>query len=56
LQKEGRNNMAITPKCDKCGMELDEFGAILLSPPNDNSEVEKLHICKNCYEEIKNSF
>jgi len=44
--------MAITPKCDKCGMELDEFGAILLSPPNDNSEVEKLHICKDCYEEI----
>jgi hypothetical protein len=23
----------ITPKCDKCGKELDEFGAILLSPP-----------------------
>lgn len=44
--------MAIAPKCDKCGKELTEFGAILFSPPNDKSEVKKFHICVNCYHEI----
>lgn len=34
--------MAITPKCDKCGHELTDYGAIILSPPNEQSEV------KNC--------
>jgi len=35
--------MAIKPKCDKCGDELKEFGAILLSPPN-----KKMARLKNC--------
>lgn len=43
--------MAITPKCDMCGKELDEYGAILLSPPNDNMS-EKFHICKACYSQL----
>lgn len=43
--------MSITPKCDKCKQELQEFGAILLSPP-ENDLVRKFHLCKKCYEEI----
>lgn len=45
--------MAIAPKCDKCGQELTDFGVIILSPPNDKSEVKKLHICKPCYAQIQ---
>lgn len=41
--------MAIRPVCDKCGEELKEFGAILLSPPDAQSTVKKFHICVDCY-------
>lgn len=44
--------MAIAPKCDKCGQELTEFGALLFSPPNENSEVKKLHVCQACYADM----
>jgi hypothetical protein len=44
--------MAIKPICDKCGKELNDFGAILLSPPNEEGKVLKLHLCKDCYEKI----
>ena len=44
----------ISPKCDKCKKELDDFGAIILSVPygsimHDNQVVTKYHICKKCY-------
>ncbi len=45
--------MAIKPKCDMCNKELDDFGAIILSPPNADSQVQKYHICKDCYKEIE---
>lgn len=45
--------MTITPVCDKCKKELNNFGAILLSPPNQENSVKKFHICKECYEEIE---
>jgi len=45
--------MAIKPKCDRCKEELEEFGAILLSPPDAESKVKKFHLCKKCYEEVK---
>lgn len=45
--------MAIKPKCDKCGAELEEFGAILLSPPDRKSDVHKDHLCVKCYEYLK---
>ncbi len=45
--------MAIKPVCDKCKTELSEFGAILFSPPNDENCVKKFHICKECYNKIK---
>ncbi len=44
--------MAIKPICDKCKTELSEFGAILFSPP-EGKNVKKFHICKECYEKIK---
>lgn len=45
----------IKPICFQCEKELDNFGAILLSPPSTNSEafawqgVVKMHLCKDCY-------
>lgn len=39
----------IAPKCEMCGQELQEFGAILLSPPNRDNMVVKEHICVKCY-------
>ncbi len=48
--------MAINPICDKCKKELNEFGGILLSPPNKNNEVTKFHLCISCYEELIDSF
>ncbi len=41
--------MAIRPTCDDCGEELLDFGAILLSPPDEDGMVRKFHICKTCY-------
>ncbi len=45
--------MAIKPICDKCKLELQDFGAILLSPPNLKSQVKKFHICKSCFNTIE---
>ena len=36
-----------------CKKELDDFGAILLSPPKHTHDVKKFHICKECYREIE---
>ena len=35
-----------------CGKELNDFGAILLSPPKKNL-VKKYHICKSCFKKIE---
>jgi hypothetical protein len=49
----------IGPCCDKCGVELQEYGAVALSPPEtfpDGScgrEVEKFHLCRTCWYEFK---
>ncbi|MEK6892733.1 MAG: hypothetical protein AABX07_00870 [Nanoarchaeota archaeon] len=48
--------MTINPKCDKCKKELNEFGAILLSPPDKDNNIKKLHLCKECYLEIVKNF
>ena len=42
----------IKPKCVKCNKELNDYGAILLSSPNEKGEVKKYHICKDCYEDV----
>lgn len=44
-------------KCINCKKELEEPGAILISPPLDREEdnecstmtVDELHLCKDCY-------
>lgn len=43
----------IKPVCDKCKKELDEFGAILFSPPDEKSFVKKWHLCKECYNDLE---
>lgn len=48
--------MAIKPKCNMCGIELKEYGAILLSPPDSNDSVKKYHICAQCFERITSEF
>ena len=48
--------MTIKPICDKCGSELNTFGGILLSPPDEDNKVKKLHLCVECYQEIQKSF
>jgi hypothetical protein len=48
--------MAISPKCDRCGAELTEFGAILLGPPDENNLALKQHLCRDCYREIVEDF
>jgi hypothetical protein len=39
----------IKPICSKCNKELQNFGAILLSPPDNNNFIIKKHICRECY-------
>jgi hypothetical protein len=46
--------MAIKPKCDSCGKELKDFGALLFGPPNKEDKVKKFHFCKACYKKIVN--
>ena len=39
----------IKVKCFECCDELTELGALLFSPPNENSQVDKFHVCTRCY-------
>jgi hypothetical protein len=34
------------------GKKDEEFGGILLSPPDDKGRVKKFHLCPKCYHEI----
>ncbi len=38
-------------KCDSCGNELKEPGALLFSPPC-GAQCIKIHICRSCWENI----
>ncbi len=38
--------------CDYCHEELTKPGAILLSPPDSEGRVVKIHICVACYGSI----
>ncbi len=44
--------MAIEPICDKCKNTLNDYGGILLSPPDTENKVVKYHLCKRCYKAI----
>ena len=46
----------LKPKCNRCAEELNELGAILLSPPDKKSKVRKYHICKDCFTLILTEF
>lgn len=48
--------MSIKPVCDKCKKELEEFGAVLFSPPDKENNVKKFHLCKECYQKIISQF
>ncbi len=48
--------MTINPKCDKCRKELNEFGAIMFSPPDNENNVKKFHICNECYNKMLEEF
>jgi hypothetical protein len=41
--------MPIKPLCDKCGGELNDFGGLILSPPDSKNRVKKYHLCKGCF-------
>ena len=45
-RKEG---IGIKPICYFCKERLEEFGGILLSPPNRIEFVKKMHVCKRCF-------
>jgi len=45
--------MTIKPICDMCKKELTDFGAILLSPPDNKNNIKKYHICKECYIQLE---
>lgn len=44
--------MPIKPICDKCKTELEAFGGLLFSFPDETGKVKKFHLCKSCYEKI----
>lgn len=44
--------MTISPKCDLCPSDLEDFGGIILSPPDKETQlVRKYHVCLECYKE-----
>lgn len=50
---QGRSNRGmIKPICDKCKTELEAFGGLLFSFPDETGKVKKFHLCKSCYEKI----
>lgn len=45
--------MSLKLNCDICGDKIDEPGALIFSPPKNNSmpmEVDKIHVCINCWQ------
>ena len=49
--------MSIKPRCavklsPQCEGELEQMGAILLSPPKGD-DVKKYHVCIPCYDKIR---
>jgi hypothetical protein len=42
-------------KCDlkiaiNCEGELQHYGGLIISPPDENNKYDKIHICIKCYE------
>jgi len=45
--------MSISPVCNMCGKKLNEFGALVFSPPTKSNVVKKYHICKSCFNKLE---
>lgn len=49
----------IRPKCDHCGRELQTYGGLAFSPPQElpdgsaDPNVKKKHICADCWKEFE---
>jgi hypothetical protein len=44
-------------KCDKCGAQLQQPGALAFSPPREEASlVEKYHLCVDCWLQISAMF
>jgi hypothetical protein len=39
----------VTITCDACGGRLEEPGALVFGPPDDEDCCEKFHICRGCW-------
>lgn len=35
--------------CERCGCQLKRQGGLLFGPPDDNKQVEKIHLCGWCH-------
>ena len=46
----------IKVKCRRCKKELNEQGALIISPPETEYRVYKLHICLDCYFKLMDWF
>jgi len=45
----------IDPHCDRCGCEIEAYGALLISPPDvtdHGTTAQRHHICRHCYEMV----
>jgi len=45
----------IKVRCDFCGEELNEPGALQFSPPDKNGNVQKIHVCIHCWNRHKDN-
>lgn len=45
-------NQMLEIDCYWCEETLDEPGALLFSPPDENDRVDKVHLCVKCFNEI----
>ena len=43
----------IKVNCIKCGNELDDMGAVILSPPWSDRRVTKSHLCTTCWDRLR---
>lgn len=42
----------IAVECHRCDEELDEPGAVVISPPEVNGRCTKYHLCAPCFEHV----
>jgi len=45
--------MPIAPNCHMCGQQLQDFGALVFSPPDHYEDCHKYHVCRICWDEVQ---